>query len=901
LRAPSLTGVGQNAFAGFGSAAQSRYRQKAINFATNPERRVKNSPGKEASALMFGHMKRRFPFVVVALVASAIPTVGRAQLQLPRIDPTGESLFVWPNAPVVAAPAPLPVVGPAPIAAAPIVATPAPPMYQSLPPMVPSSPFGNVTAPPVYSDPPGMIPTNPLVGPAPGIASTVPTLPPPPVVAPTGAVVPNSQLPPPPGVALQPVLPTANVVPYGKEYLRVSPEGLVAPVGSEMLLKAGIIATDGHLVMNQRVDWSINPCGAGMFTELGFRDRGQLLGFLEAPQRIDNWNATSTTAVVPITLNTSTPDPNDDVPIYRGEAWVTVMSPVEGTSVVTAEATAYSEFNRGTSTIYWVDAQWFFPQPSVVEPGRSHTLTTTVVRKTDGAPLAGWIVRYDVSGGALGYEGGNFIESPTDGNGRASVEVTPKDAGGGVTTVGITVIRPPTAGPAVMPRLQLGRSVTTVSWAPGVTAVPVVPVAPTAPPAPTPIAPPPPTLPQNMSPPAQTPNPYTPAPNPYTPAPSSNAAAVGKPRLDASMRLTGTDQISVGNGASFELTVTNRGDGIARHVVITDRFDRGLRHPMAKPNEYTVVYPDPQRTQMDLAPNESKTIPLTFIVVDGGMQCHVATVTADGADPVSQKGCVTARQAALEVKITGPRSRVVGEAAEFSATIRNVGDVAASNIELVIHCDAAITPTAAESGAQPLADNGLLLKIDSLAPAEKRTFKMQGQCRTASNRACARATITAEGGVNQADEACVEILPPLTSGAPAAGGSPTASNLTLTVRMTSTPARVGEKQLINVIIENPGQQTETKVSMRLYVPQELTADTTQIQPPAENVLPNENRSEIRFPTVAELPPGQQLRYVIPVTPNRTGRVQVQAQFVSSSVTTPKTVDSDVIDIVGASP
>ncbi len=223
-----------------------------------------------------------------------------------------------------------------------------------------------------------------------------------------------------------------------------------------MLLKAGIIATDGHLVMNQRIDWSINPCGAGMFTELGFRDRGQLLGFLEAPQRIDNWNATSTTAVVPITLNTSTPDPNDDVPIYRGEAWVTVTSPVEGTSVVTAEATAYSEFNRQTSTIYWVDAQWFFPQPSVVEPGRSHTLTTTVVRKTDGAPLAGWIVRYDVSGGALGYEGGNFIESPTDANGRASVEVTPKDAGGGVTTVGITVIRPPTAGPAVMPRLQLG-------------------------------------------------------------------------------------------------------------------------------------------------------------------------------------------------------------------------------------------------------------------------------------------------------------------------------------------------------------------------------------------------------------------------------------------------------------
>ena len=116
----------------------------------------------------------------------------------------------------------------------------------------------------------------------------------------------------------------------------------------------------------------------------------------------------------------------------------------------------------------------------------------------------------------------------------ASVEVTPKDAGGGVTTVGITVIRPPTAGPAVMPRLQLGRSVTTVSWAPGVTAVPVVPAVPAAPSCPctdrlatADVA-------TKRVAAASTPNPYTPAPNPYTPAPNSNAAAVGKPELDAS-------------------------------------------------------------------------------------------------------------------------------------------------------------------------------------------------------------------------------------------------------------------------------------------------------------------------------------------------------------------------------
>jgi hypothetical protein len=301
----------------------------------------------------------------------------------------------------------------------------------------------------------------------------------------------------------------------------------------------------------------------------------------------------------------------------------------------------------------------------------------------------------------------------------------------------------------------------------------------------------------------------------------------------------------------------------------------------------------------DLAPNESQSIPLTFQVVDGGTQCHDATVTADGADQVSQKGCVTAKQSALEAKIIGPRQRNVGETAEFSATVKNVGDVAATNIEVVIHCDAAIAPTMAERGSQPLADNGVLLKIDNLAPGERRTFGMQGQCRAASNRACARVTVTADGGVSQADEACIEILPPPTGPATGAAAAPAAtSNLRLSVSATKTPAHVGEKQLINVIIENAGQQTETKVLMRVVLPAELTPDISQIQPQPESTPPN----EIRFATIAELPPGQQQRYVIPVTPNRVGQqLRVEADIAATSLPTPKATYSDAIDIATASP
>jgi len=144
----------------------------------------------------------------------------------------------------------------------------------------------------------------------------------------------------------------------------------------------------------------------------------------------------------------------------------------------------------------------------------------------------------------------------------------------------------------------------------------------------------------------------------------------------------------------------------------------------------------------------------------------------------------------------------------------------------------------------------------------------------------------------------VEILPPLKGGTPGAATPPAAANLRLTVAVTKNPARVGEKQLINVIVENAGQQTETQVSMRVLLPQEFTPDATQIQPQSEaTVLGN----EIRFATITELAPGQQRQYVIPVTPNRTGRVQVRAEVAAMSLAAPKTADSAAIDITSASP
>jgi len=819
---------------------------------------------------------------------------GCASWQGPRIDPTGEQLFIWQNA------TPQPI-GSAPPPGVTVVAPPGAPILP--PPAVVAPPFGNVQAPPVYSDPPGVpIAPAPTVGPpiittpAPPGAAVIPAIP----SAPT-PVVPVPMTPHQAFAAPSTITPLGAVVPAGQDRLLVTPERIFAPVCSEVVIKARICGADGYLITNQPINWFLDRCGAGQFGNQNLADAAQFMSWFDAPRQADNWSATGATVNVPVSLNRGTPDPRDDIQVSRGEAWVTVTSATEGTSLVTACAPTARGLNQATATIQWIDADWVFPPSAVVEPGGPHVLTTTVARRTNGAPLAGWLVRYDAAGGAsLGYGGTNFVEVPTDADGRASVEVSPTNTGGGTTNVCVTIIGSPSAGADAGARLELGRANANICWSSTASAVP----APTAGAPPTPgvetpeVTPPPPLAPLSGDAPAPSLPPSTPATDPgfsrppaSEPAPAP-ATSTGTPRLEVSLRRAGLEQVAVGQYTSFDLTISNRGDAPARGILVLDRFDRGLRHPEDKRNEYAIKYSGVR----DLPPNESQTIRLTFQVVDAGTHCHEVTVAADGAASVSQRDCVTARQAVLEVSVTGPRRQILGDTAAFSAVVKNVGDVAATNIEVVARCDAALKPTQTEPGYEYLADGGILLRIDRLEPGERRAFRLEAECLTPSNRACTRFNVSADGGVSAGDEACFEVLPLLPGGAPgtAGPGGAAASNLRLTITENKNPARVREKQVVYVNLENTGQQAEQKISVRVLLPQELTPDAAQVQPQSETTILGQ---EVRFATIAELRPGEKRQYIIPVTPTRAGQVQIRAQIAASSLVTPATVDSNVIEIL----
>src|SRR5687767_11137575 len=184
-------------------------------------------------------------------------SAGCAGLRCPRIDPTGQRCFIWPTDEVRT-----------PIAAAPVVA-------------------GNIQAPPVGTDP---------VFPQPEIAAA-------PAAAP-GAVAP----------IVTPA--SASMIPIAGDRLSITPARVLAPVGSEVVLKANICTTAGYTLADQKVEWMLGRNGVGQFVEVSGK------GLLHPPllpwaqgSKVDNYLAHGYTASGPLCITRGTADPTDDVNI----------------------------------------------------------------------------------------------------------------------------------------------------------------------------------------------------------------------------------------------------------------------------------------------------------------------------------------------------------------------------------------------------------------------------------------------------------------------------------------------------------------------------------------------------------------------------------------------------------
>jgi uncharacterized repeat protein (TIGR01451 family) len=809
-------------------------------------------------------------------------------------------------------------------------------------------------------------------------------------VSPTPAVVnPSNPYQYPPG----------NYYPSDDVVVILTPGQSVAPVGSEVVLVAGVGAADGYLRAYQRLEWSIAPGSAGQFVAVGKNDcLDVMLGDFNGPRIVNNTFAIGSTSGKDEQLTRGTPSPADDVSVTRGQGWISITSPVEGTSYVTVVAPEVVGWDARmkTAVIQWVDAVWSFPPPAINPAGTRHVFTTTVTRQSNQGPCPGWHVKYTITGGPpAGFmpDGAQSIEVPTDAAGQANVEIFQKSPAHGTNQISIEVIRPADLPGANGQSLVVGKGSTMKTWTAADIAVKMVGPA---------VGTTGSTLtyrievsnpgdltakeilvansvPEGLvylsgNPPAESggrllqwrlgelgPRQRRTIEVNYraeregslvncaevtaagglkvsdcaTTTVTAPAAAPGA--ID--LKVTGPSVATIGSDATFNILITNRGQDTATNLLVKDRFEPGLEHPASR--EKRII----EYELGDLAPGRSAKLELTFRVTQAGQLCHTVEVVRQDAILARSSVCLTASAEAMPragaappgiqppsrtapqfgpesapgyqaqsapaeqapaaaggvsgivIRQTAPSQRMVNEIADFIIQIANTSNRTLTNLKVVNRADPALTPAFATEGYQ-IEGGNLMWLIPSLPAGSSVQLEIQFRCVKPTFKASNRVSISSSQGVQAEDEKSLEIRSasgalPAEAAAPgttqpgetAPGTTPSSAELSVTVTDLRDPVAAGDELTYKIVVVNNSNVIHHQVEVVAMVPDGMVPAPlgTTGPGPTQFVI---DRQTVSFNPVMEVRPGETLTYRVRVRARQAGLFHFRAELSSRELSQP---------------
>lgn len=594
--------------------------------------------------------------------------------------------------------------------------------------------------------------------------------------------------------------------------LLLTPSKIIAPINSEVVLLAGICGSDGHYICKQPIEWMLSPDSVGNILALADSAHPFVAKLANhSPRKEGNALAITRTATAAHMITRGTAQSNDDTWVGKGQTWISVSSPTEGVSHVTALARGEDnwDFRRQTATIHWVDLQWSFPAPQIVRAGQPCPLSTAVTRTSTGRPATGVLVRYDIVDGtpaSLFGEGRTSLEVQSDGNGRADVQVVENQPGPGSTSVRIQILSSDLRASG-SDRAVIGQGFTTITWsAPGLTVAVAGPgtVARGA------VA----TYRVDVTNPGdvvtrdvQVQFEIPPSLRYLNSQPagelfgtrlawrvgdlgpkqvaridvSCQAANSGEVRVAAralsqdateavghadtrivesalSLRFVDPPQTaSVGRVVGFNFEITNTGGSALQQVIVRDTFDAGLQPNYAvDPNRPLELQP------FSLAPGETKQQSVSFVPRRAGQLCHLLEATADGGHIASDRACVEVAQPlmSVEVRKTGPQEARVGDRVPFSIVVTNTGEGVLTNLRISDRPDQNLRPDQGSRGYQ-LDAGSIVWNVDTLGPQQTVTLALECICEREAGEAINTVQVTADGGIRQTATASLAIGPAL--------------------------------------------------------------------------------------------------------------------------------------------
>jgi len=385
--------------------------------------------------------------------------------------------------------------------------------------------------------------------------------------------------------------------------------------------------------------------------------------------------------------------------------------------------------------------------------------------------------------------------------------------------------------------------------------------------------------------------------------PSRTSPAPAGPTATAvlDLQVTPVAQAVVGSDLTFNIDLTNRGTAPATGILIRDTFGEGLEHKEKSPI---------QKPQGDLGPRQSARFGITFRITKAGQLCHRVEATAADGTRVTKEICVTAVLPAgstgpvvtpspdatsvspptrptappLQIRVSGPATSMVDKSVVFTATITNPGTQPVANVVVTQQADAALAVVQVTDGAKKKG-NDVVWTLPSVPPGSFRV-QVQCDCKQTAGNACCRFSVAAADGRAVEGQACLEITAAVSPSGKSPSTPPAAIPGRLSVLVDNRNiVTAGKDQQFEIQVTNQGDYAENDVIVTANFPPGLAVDIGTVGPSAD-VKVDKQPGRARFSPVAELPPKAIIIYRVVLTTSTPGPISLEVEATSRRQTQP---------------
>jgi uncharacterized repeat protein (TIGR01451 family) len=339
---------------------------------------------------------------------------------------------------------------------------------------------------------------------------------------------------------------------------------------------------------------------------------------------------------------------------------------------------------------------------------------------------------------------------------------------------------------------------------------------------------------------------------------ASARSIVTRPQLVIESAAPG--KVLIGEKATLQITVSNRGTGMATGVVLDERIPAGLQHPAGNELEYTIG---------NLKPGESRKLALPLAAVRPGPATNILRVHGDGDLMAEDRLNIEVLAPLLDVAMEGPKRRYLERQAVYQLSVTNPGTAAAKQVELVANLPAGLKFVSANNaGYYEEATRTVRWRLEELPANETGSVELVTLPVEAGQHAIRlRGTAQKVSAVEKEQPVIIDGL----------------AAVLFQVSDTVDPLEVGGTTVYEVRVLNQGSKAASNVRLAVMLPPEMKA--LAAEGPTHGAIEGD---QVVFEGLARLMPKTDTTYRIRAKALRPGDLRARFQLLTDDMQTPVT-------------